>query len=294
MRRGVTLEKALKKQIPIFEKEAFATLDPESSGYKAQYDALIQKYYGLQIKALQMMGIIENEAQLNPLGTNINRPIPYFDTRNISQVYLEYIKAAKTKRHAEAKETAPYIEYIDVQLFPGDTYGDLFAQIKRALQNHHEHFQKYPNLQYVGQLNDSLKREFLKQCVESSIKTKQDSADIWGDILAGKIKPGTKFILHLSKADEIIKNLRLVSYGTSVDPVLKKVDNTIVDAVVPTTQNRNLIKTAMVIESYERKNNTWYKPDGLRLTVKQLFETYPILQRVRSISSFGDFQIRIK
>ena len=158
----MTLEKALKKQIPILEKEAFANLDPVSEEYRA----LLQKYYGLQIKALQMMGVIEDENRLNPGGTNINRTISYFDTANISEVYGTYIQAVKNKKLADNRETAPYVEYIDIQMLPGDTYANLFARIVKNLENHQTHFEKFPNIQHIGGFNDYLRKEFLKQYIE--------------------------------------------------------------------------------------------------------------------------------
>ena len=126
----------MKQQIPIVEREAFEKLDPESKDYRAQYDALIQKYYGLQIKALQMMGFLESEDRLNPGAAVINRAIPYYDTANISKTYTQYINAVKTKRVAENKEVAPYIEYLDIQTLPGDDYGKIFARIVKYLENY--------------------------------------------------------------------------------------------------------------------------------------------------------------
>lgn len=156
------LEKAIKKQIPIFEKEAFANLDPASEEYRA----LRQKYYGLQIKALQMMGVIEDENRLNPGGTNINRTISYFDTANIPKIYTDCIQTVKTQKLADNKETAPYVEYLDIQMLPGDTYANLFARIVKNLENHQSHFEKFPSIRHIGGFNDYLKKEFLKRYVE--------------------------------------------------------------------------------------------------------------------------------
>lgn len=120
------IEEVLRKQIPIFEKEAFEKLDTTDPKYSEKYEALFAKYYRAQIKALQMMGIMENESHLNPSGTNINRPIPYFDTENISAVHKSYIASVKTNKLTQNKEVAPYIEFVDIQFYPGDTYGNIF------------------------------------------------------------------------------------------------------------------------------------------------------------------------
>ena len=229
---------------------------------------------------------------MNPNGTTTNRAITYYDTSNIAQIYTEYLSQVKTRKVAENKEIAPYIEYIDVQLLPGDTYGNIFARIASNLESYGVHFDKYPNLRHIGSLNNSLKKEFLRQYIESSIKS--DTTASWQDLLDGKIKPGSKFILHLSKANEIIGSLRDISYSSNVDGGLQKIDKDIIDLVVPMKQNSNIMKTSMILESYVLPNDKWYKPDGLRRMTKQTLEEYPSLQKLKSLNSFGDFQIRIK
>lgn len=50
-----SIAEVLKEQVPLIEKEDFATLNPDDPDYRKKYDAKIQYYYALQIKALQLM-----------------------------------------------------------------------------------------------------------------------------------------------------------------------------------------------------------------------------------------------
>lgn len=152
------------------------------------------------------------------------------------------------------------------------------------LKNYETHLNQFPNLQYLGSFNDFLKKEFLRQFVELSTKT--DSNITWQSMLDGKVKPGTKFILHLSHLNRIIGELRDVSYTQDISSKLKSVDSDIIGLMVPVKQNRNLIQSTMYVESYEYGNGKWYVPDGLSRITKSKIEQYPILQKLKNIQSF--------
>ena len=291
LNRGDTLEHKIKGLIPTYERAAFEKLSPSSPTYERDYANLLGRYYGLQIKGLQMLGYMQSENVLSPGAIKINMGIPYFDVSNISKTFGQYIAGVKEQKYATNKEIAPYIEYVEILTLPGDTYGNIFGRIVRNLESDTSHAAKYPNLHKLAGFNDYLKKEFLIRFIGESIKSNPKITT--EDFFAGKTKPGTKFILDLGRIDASIAELSRVTYTTDIATKLKQIDQDIIQMVVPVEQNRNLIQSTMFIESYEyHDNDTWYMPNGMRRWSKSVLEEYPSLQNIKHVKSFGDFQTR--
>lgn len=279
LRRWDTLEKVLKNRIPIFEKEAFAWLTP---GTKA-YNDKIQYYYALQIKALQLSWFIENENKLNPSATNINRIINYYNPDNITNVYNEYIQKVKTQILQRNADMAEVRDFIDVQIFPWDTNWTLFARIKEYLQ---PYISKNKDLEKINSLNSFTQLVFLKKVLEKSILW--DKSLTIDKLMKNDFKAWTKFIIKIEEIESILKEVNSVSFSLDYEWRIRPLDEQIIELVAKNKQSWNLMKTAMLIESYKVEWSVWR-----RSTTKAFLEEYPLLQNLKPINSYWDFQIRV-
>lgn len=281
LRRDDTLEKVLKQRIPLFEKEAFQGLEPGSN----EYEEKINYYYGLQIKGLQLSGYIENEQILNPLATNINRTIPYFESGSINKVFWEYIEGIKQARLQRNIERADKRDFIDVQLFPGDTSIALFSRIKWYINPYLAQWE-YKNLEKIETLNPVLRFFFLQRVLELAIASTESLSH--SDILANNFKFGWKFIFKVEDIDKILSEVTQMSFSQEYDGKIREIDQKVIDMVGTTKQTANLMKTALLTESYRQEGSSW-----TRLLAKTGLETYPIFQHLKPLNSYWDFQIRI-
>jgi len=219
LNRGDTLEHTIKRLIPIYERAEFEKLDPNTPNYQQEYKKLLQKYYALQIKGLQMLGYMQSEDTLNPGAIKINLGIPYFDTTDLSKQFSLYIAGIKTKRKESVVELAKYREFINVQTLPGDTVGIFCARIIGYAQEHANHFAKYPNLAYVSGMNDFLKKEFFQELLKTSVTTAKDT-QIVEMFQEGKVRSGHNFVFRLEDIDRIIGKLKNISYTPSTEAIL--------------------------------------------------------------------------
>jgi len=289
------IEQILKKQIPIFEKEVFSKLDVNSPTYHREYNTLIQKYYWLQIKALQMMWFMESEDRTNPWATNINRIIPYFDTTNIYDIFKQYIASVKQQEQQENETMAPFKEYTHIKVYNWDTTARLHNRLVQNILSSKDYYKKYSNLWVIEDLNDYLKWPLWKEIIVRGIQRnskKQQDLITEEDFNSGKLKPGTSIIIHFKDLDEIIGSLKDISYTKNISQRLSQIDNDVIDTVITTEQNRNIIKNILFIETYEYDNKKWFIPMWAGKFTKLLLQDYPILQKIKSVSSIWDFQIR--
>lgn len=216
---GDTLEHMIKRLVPIYERAEFEKLDPTAPNYQKEYQKLLQKYYALQIKGLQMLGYMQSEDSLNLGAIKINQAIPYFDSTNLSKQFSLYIAGIKTKRKENVTEMAKYREFINIQTLPGDTVGIFCARIIGYAQEHANHFAKYPNLAYVSGMNDFLKKEFFQELLKTSITSAKDT-QIMEMFQEGKVRSGHNFVFRLEDIDRIIGKLKNVSYTPSTEAIL--------------------------------------------------------------------------
>lgn len=134
------LAEVIARNVPIFEREAFAALDPKDPDYQKKYDALVARFYSAQVRALQLAGYIQDETTLNPGATNLNRPIPYFDTEGVSTAFNSHIRTVKAERRKEHSESQAFREFVRVDVFPGDTYASLFSRLADYAASAQSHF----------------------------------------------------------------------------------------------------------------------------------------------------------
>lgn len=287
LNRGDTLEHTIKRLAPVYERAEFDKLDPNAPDYQKKYNGLIQKYYALQIKGLQMLGYMQSEDVLNPGAIKINQGIPYFDPTDLSKQFSGYIAGVKTKRKEGLVETAKYREFINVQTLPGDTVGTFYGRIANYTKEYSSHFTKYPNLALVPELNDFLKKKFLERLLKVSI-TKVDDKDITNMLQEGKVRAGYNFVFRLTDIDQIMGGLREISHTPDISDMLKPWDNAVINATTSMKQNQNLLRLTLFVETYEYENGKWYMPNGADTIVKDGLQSLGL----RKIHSFSDFQIR--
>lgn len=282
LKQWETLEDKLKELIPIFEKQAF---EWKKIG-TPEYQALLHYYYGMQIKALQMTGYLENEKQLNPFARNVNRIIHYYDVKWIPWLYSKYIESTKENRVEAVQEKAQFRDFLDVQFFPWDTAKTIFSRIETYLEPYLWRLE-YPNLDKISGLNDFLKMMFLQKFIQASIKSDKKLQDT--QVLQNQFPSWVKCILHLRDVDRLLKEVYEYSSFTEYAGRLSPDDNKIIDILGLNGQQSSFIKSAMLVESYPNPRGTW-----MRLLGKWLIEKYPILEKIHDINSRWDLQVRFE
>lgn len=301
---GEELGKKLKELIPLYEKAEFDKLDPDAPDYGNKHKALIQRYYGLQIKALQMMGYMQSEDELNLGAVKINMGMPYFDTKNIDATFATFIAQIKEKTRGQSAESAAYKNHVTLRAVPGDTPGNLRARFVQDIKNAAEtQGAQYPNLRFVGGFNDFLLRILMQETLEKNEfigaqedkkgKSSKNTPLTAEEYLSGKLRrSGQSAIVRLSEIDRIAERLQNMSHTLDVSSLLNPWDNEIINLIGSTEQNRNLIRLTLFTETYEYENGKWYSPNGGRLMSKDALQDYPALQNLKNLRSFGDFQLR--
>ncbi len=288
-----SIESVLKTSIPIFEKKSFHGLDLTKEEDRKTYDARIQIFYARQIKALELAWYLQDENILNKSATNVNRAIPYFETNGVNPVFREYVSKAKQSRTQQASETAQFRSYIEYTVYPWDSSGSVITWILQELQSQKKRQEQYKNLTLLDGINPILAKELVRRIIDQSLRS--NKLIEWKDILAGNIPPWFHLKIHIKEIDHILSGMQsLMVTDSTIDTILKTEDRKILDATISHPYNRSLVKQVLVLESYERPNGQWYKPEWIRKEIKQTIQEYPVLQKVKAISSYGDFQIRIK
>ncbi len=284
------IESVLKTVIPQFEKEAFANLDLTKEEDRKLYEERLQAFYSRQIKALELSGYLQSETELNNGSTNVNRSIPYFETTGVNTLFREYVQSAREKQWKQALETAPFRSHIEYTVFPGDSSGTIINGIMKELRLKIWQSGKYENISLVEGMNLIFSRALVEKIIDQSLRT---HSQITGkDVLAGKAPMGFHVKIHLNDVNALLAEMKgQIQDTTSVDSILKPHDRSLLDVAIQNPYNRSLVKQVLVLESYERPTEQWYKPEWLRRKVKQSLESESLKS---PINSYGDFQIRIK
>ncbi|MDD4151245.1 MAG: LysM peptidoglycan-binding domain-containing protein [Candidatus Gracilibacteria bacterium] len=224
VRKGETVENVLKEKIVLYQK--LNVNDPEFTN-KLNY------HYGLQIKALQVSGYLQDEAKLNPGAFKINREIPYFNPENIEEVFSSYVKNKK----ATIKETQEMLKdvkkYVSLDIFPGDVSHMIFNRLKSQLEGssiNKEVLENINNLNYFSQ----------KKFIDQILKSVYDKN--------GKLKPGKKLIISFDLIEKNLNNIYDESY-LSV-PELKERDNYIIENTTKFKGNQDIMKNIIFNEIY--------------------------------------------
>ncbi|MDP2104142.1 MAG: hypothetical protein Q8K26_04445, partial [Candidatus Gracilibacteria bacterium] len=199
----------------------------------------------------------------------------------------------QTQKTVEAP--APYREFTHIQVLPGDTTATLHTRLVNSIEAAKSQYTRYPNLTALSGFNDYLRGILWKEIIAKGIQgdsSKKVDFITQEDFISGKLRLGTSLIIHFKDLDEILGRLKNISYTPDVSVRLRKVDRDVINTIVPTEQNRNLIRSTLFIETYEYPNNKWYIPDGASRFTKTTLQESKLLQKIKKISSFGDFQIR--
>lgn len=278
VRRWDTVEKVLKEQIIIYEK-----LDPADPKFQEKYN----RFYALQIKALQLGWFLQDENTLNPWAFKINRVLPYYDSANISKLFWDYITQKKTIAKQTQESTKELKEFIDIKTYPWDVPSSIFNRIKEYVWTLENKFWKFPYLKIIKELNEYQQYLFLTQFLDQSIKTGSKSFNSWEFLR--DIKPWKAFVLPLSDINNILKWIIGIHYYTW-SPVYRK-DVWIINLAAQTEQMRNLMRTVEFIEVHEsiKQENSIFQRKNLKLWLEFVNRT----TWISFAKSIWDFQIRI-
>lgn len=147
------------EEVLMREIVAYENLSPKDPRFTEK----LRKYYGLQIKALQIAGFLQDENTLNKGGVNINRAIPYYDPTNINEVYASFFRTKKQDIHSLNTRLAEMKNFINIQTFPEDTYRQIFSSIIRYIGALGETKSGYPYMSQLIRLQDYKKRIFVER-----------------------------------------------------------------------------------------------------------------------------------
>lgn len=285
-----------------FEREEFAKLEAEfpnrisdpsqSSEYLKKRQILLNRFYARQIQALQLAGYLENEDRINPLATNANRPIPYFDTSsaNFSSIYAEYIRERKEASKKRFEQYAEDSNFISFKVFPGDTYRAIFERISDRVSLVAQSQPKYTELANIKGFDTAMDRAFLRACFQEFFekfgweyakaygldRRKMSQQDQIETFMTGRIKTGSQFILTL---DDILRIFKEVQQSFAFrDIKVKPLDDEVIRMVAGTERAQGFMKAILVRESYIPEGSI-----GARRFVKEFYG---------GAKSQTDFQIR--
>ncbi|MDD2870981.1 MAG: hypothetical protein PHS49_03240 [Candidatus Gracilibacteria bacterium] len=293
LKKGDTAESAIKDKILRYEKDIFDKLDINASDYQAQYDSLLNHYFGLQIKALKITGYMQSENDINKGSFNINAPIVYFDTKNIDEVFVEFISQRKQDKKSPDEKLHIMRSYVQDTTFPLDNYKSVVNRVGEELAFQAKYNGDiFPNLKLFSEFNELQQRKFLELFLNYAKKSKEINVK---EFLNGKINEGINVIMSLKDADKIVYDISQESYSADLD--LSPADEFAIDLVAKLDQNNKILENILLVENY-----TPVGSHGLKRILKQTLEYNPSLQqdftimgkRIKSIiSSYGDFQIRL-
>lgn len=293
LKRWDTAESAIKDKILRYEKDKFDALDKNAADYQEKYDRLLNRFFWLQIKALKVTWYMQSENDINKWSFNINAPIPYFDPKNIDEVFVSYINQRKQDKKSPNENLHIMRSYVQDTTFPLDNYKSVVNRVGEELEFHAKYNSDiFPNLYLFSQFNELQQRIFLEQFLNKAKKSKKIDVK---EFLNGKISEWINMILSLEEADKIVSEISKVTYSKDVS--LSPVDQFAIDLVVKLEQNNNILENIMMVENY---TPVW--SHGMRRFLKQTLEHNPSLQqdftimgkRIKSkISSYWDFQLRL-
>lgn len=226
--------------------------------------------YQNQIKGLQLMWYMQSEWELNPGTVNINSPIPYFNTSNVSDIYSEYIDLKKDEILNTYIQN-PNLSTREVELFffPWDNITTTFNQLQEKLSLYTD---QYPNFDKLERL-DLLKRlKFVDVIID------RFSNDSWIDLTAWVVPSMTSIDIPLEFINEVLDEILQESF---VEPTqTSELDSTIIETISSNREEYDILSHILVHESYER----WVP---LRKFMKEVW------RMLWKTSSYWDFQLRL-
>lgn len=261
------IEEVLLREIVTYEK-----LNPDDPEFKEK----LRGHYALQIKALQIAGFLQNENTLNKSAVNINRTIPYFDAKNIKDVFTHYIKDKKQERHAKDKRLSSIKTFIDIQSFPGDAHSQIFAAIIKYIETLGDTGKAYPYIAELARLEDYKKRIFMERFLLASRESWFDAREF-----LKSPKPDESFRLQLDVLNGLSRDISEITY-TEKFSGLRPVDQKVIELATSDVSYRNMLSNILAVESYGDTNGLFS-----RRNLKKLAKNFGYG------SSSWDYQLRI-
>lgn len=247
------IEEVLLREIVKYEN-----LNPDDPKFKEK----LRAHYSLQIKALQIAGFLQDENTLNRSAVNINRALPYFDPKNISKIFALYIRDKKQEIHAENQRLSEMKAFINIQSFPGDTYGQIFASIIKYTETLGDAGKAYPYIGELARLEDYKKRIFVESFLAAT-RGKEFNAKEFLD----NPKPYKTFILSLDELESISRDIVEMSY-TANFPELRDVDKEVIRLATLDESYRNMLSNILAVESYGETNGLFSRRNLKKLAKK--------------------------
>lgn len=237
-----------------------------------QKQTTFHRHYTQQIRALKLLGYMQNESELNPGAVKTHAPLPLIDTTkiNIDAIYTNYLNKRKQELQAEYKNSC-HIDrnFLEIRFLEWDTSIQIFDRIASELSYHAERFPSFGNLWDFTPLQ---KQEFLYELTKNS--------EIPGlNITAGKIPSSGNTIVGLPEVFTLVEKI------SNFSPIVKiptgKVDTLIIDAVAKTQLQKDFAAYTINQESYE----SWFP-------VRKIAKEIADILDIQEINSLGDLQQR--
>lgn len=235
-----------------------------SNEQKIEFD----KEYVNQIRWLQMIWYLQHEWQINDWTTNINAPIPYFDTSNMDLLFKQYIDERKKElsENNDEKCDEGNKKYLTVYFYPMDNYATVFNQVENSLQ---KYANQYSIFKEVSRLNLLQRNKFIDLIID---KVSDYDISNW------KIPSMRRVVVPVNYINEVLSKLLKETYTPKLP--LSEVDSDIIKQIAGTEEEYNLLSYIITQENYEQ----WVP---IRKFLKKVW------RELWKTSSFGDYQIKL-
>lgn len=242
-------------------KTLISTLSKEE---KIEFDT----EYVNQIRWLQIMWYLQHEWQINEWTTNINAPIPYFDTTDIEGIFKEYIEERKKELSEQNDEkcSEESKKFLTVIFYPMDNFAGVYNQVEDSLQKHTE---QYPIFKKVSWLNLLQRNKFIDLIIDKIS---------YYDVSNWKISGMRKTVIKIEYINDVLSKLLKETYTPKLP--LSEVDRDIIKVIAKNEEEYNLLSYIITQENYEQ----WIP---LRKFLKKAW------RELWKTSSFGDYQIKL-
>jgi len=256
----------LNKQLVKLKKENIFNIKKSLSS-KDQEKFRIE--YNRQIKALQLIWVMQSESKMNKHSTIINAPIWFYDTSNVDELFSKYIDYKRLSYDINSNNIEN--NYIKVTFLPWDNSATIYSDIVQKLKLHSY---KYPNFNIMNDLDILEKRYFLEQAIDKPSNNERVN------VSNGKFDPFYSIDLVLEKINNIIEEIKYKKYITEIE--VSPLDNAIIHTIWKTRNKQWLLQHIITKESYIREWHIGYRK------MKKI--AWRLLNKV---SSYWDFQTRM-
>lgn len=217
-----------------------AALTPKEKGE-------FEREYKAQIQWLQMMWYIQHEWMINKWTTNINAPIPYFDTNGVENIFVKYVELRRQELNEQAsqaiknKDNGLYEDkVVKVFFYPTDNFTKVFNQLESELQRY---VQRYPNFAKIKDMDLLKKNKFIDLVIDKL----SDDKNI--DVSNGKIPSMRSVIVPLDFVDSVLSSILSETYVEKLP--LSPIDSETLSVIAENEQDYNFLSHIITKENYE-------------------------------------------